>query len=154
MPKSNSIIQSLRQDHSELSKLILDFRRAIELTHFSQAKEVLGKIEQIAKAHFEFEETYLYPRLRRLVLEITNALRQEIQIFNDFIKKVKISLEKKKLDENKLISLLTLLPAMLESLKECDYLILLSKKFGRQDLEDLSRRFIQCTENSRKEKTR
>ena len=74
MPRLKNFIVDFQKDHSDLFKLVGSFSKAVKSRNLTQGKEILNKIDSIANGHFLFEETYLYPRLRRLVFEITENL--------------------------------------------------------------------------------
>lgn len=141
MSRPNSFIEDFKKDHSELLDLITSFRNTIESSRKAEAEDILNKIDDIANGHFTFEETYLYPRLRRLVLEITDNLRKEQQIVRQFIKDSKSLLDKDRWDKSKLTSLSDILPRVSKFFKDCNDLVFLVEKFGERDKDDLQRRF-------------
>lgn len=144
MPRLNNFIEDFQQDHAELLKLIVSFRNAIESSRRAEAEDILNKIDDIANGHFSFEETYLYPRLRRLVLEITDNLHKEQQIVREFIRGSKSLLDKDRWDKSKLTSLSDILPRVSKFFKDCNDLVFLFEKFDKKDKDDLERRFKDC----------
>jgi iron-sulfur cluster repair protein YtfE (RIC family) len=144
MPKFNNFIDGFQEDHRQLLELIISFRNAIESANRERAKEILNKIDSILSGHFSFEETYLYPRLRRLVSEITENLRNEQQMIREFVGKSRSLLDKNKLTKNETPPLLGMLTKLCKTLGDCNDLVFLAKKFNKEDKEDLNKRFKEC----------
>lgn len=140
MPKTENFIGNFKKDHRELTSLITDFKEAVKASDINKARIIMAKIEFIAGGHFDFEETYLYPRLRRLISEITENFCSNQKQIKDFITRSKKALSKKSSQEE-LKPLLNELPGMLKYFKDCDDLTILTEKFRKEDIEDLNRRF-------------
>lgn len=145
MPRLNNFIQDFQKDHSKLQSLIYSFGTAIKSSNLDKAREILNLVDKIASDHFNFEETYLYPRLRRLVLELTHNLQNEQQTMKDFINKSRLLLDKdSKVNKNGLACLLQPLPRLSKIFKECGDLFYLVNKFSKEDKDDLNLRFKEC----------
>ncbi len=149
MPKSDNFIDRFLEDHTELLELVSKFHNAVETLNQDKARGILRKIEYITEGHFSFEENYLYPRLRRLILEITGNLGKEQETMRDFLAKSKVLLGKDKLDRDKLSYILETLPRLSKLFSECNDLISLAKKFSKDDKDDLNQRFLECKEAKR-----
>lgn len=141
VPRLDNFFDNFQKDHSELDSLITSFRKAVETPDRVKAKGILSRINEITEGHFSFEETYFYPRLRRLVSEITENLRREQETVRDFMTKSKSFLGRNKSKESELSSLLDMLPRLSMFLKQCNDLIPLARKFNQYDKEDLNKRF-------------
>ncbi|MEK6714951.1 MAG: hemerythrin domain-containing protein [Candidatus Omnitrophota bacterium] len=141
MARVDSFIDDFQKDHLELLNLVNSFQGAIESSDCYEAKNILTKIDDLANRHFDFEENYLYPRLRRLVLEITENLRREQETVREFIDKSRRALEKNSLHKFELSDLLKTSPRLSKFFEECDDLASLAEKFSEEDKEDLKRRF-------------
>lgn len=142
--KTDNFIDGFQKDHRQLLELIISFRNAIESANRKKAKEILNKMDGILGGHFSFEETYLYPRLRRLVSEITEKLSNEQQTMKEFIEKSKNLLKKNKLTKNE-TPILDMLPRLCKILVDCNELVFLAKKFNKEDEDDLNLRFKECS---------
>ena len=142
--KIDNFFDNFQKDHSELDNLITSFRKAVETSDRVRAKGILAQINEISEGHFSFEETYFYPRLRRLVCEITENLRREQETIRNFVTKAKNFLEQNKAKENELSNLLEALPRLSKFLEQCNELIPLARKFNQYDREDLNKRFKEC----------
>ena len=137
----DNFFDNFQKDHSELDSLITSFRKAVETPDRVKAKGILSRINEITEGHFSFEETYFYPRFRRLVSEITENLRREQEAVRDFVTKSKSFLERNKSKESELSSLLDTLPRLSMFLEQCNDLIPLARKFNQYDKDDLNKRF-------------
>lgn len=144
MPNLNNFLDDFHKDHSRLIKLIASFSKTIESPNLNAAKQILNEINKIADTHFNFEETYLYPRLRRLILEITQNLHREQETMREFINKTRSILNKTKLPKNELLPILEMTPRLSKLFNDCDDLISLVQKFDKDDIDDLNRRFREC----------
>ncbi len=149
MPKYNNFIDNFLKDHTKLLELVSEFHNALETLNRDKARGILRKIEYITEGHFSFEENYLYPRLRRLILEITGNLGKEQETMKDFLTKSRMLLDKNKLDRDKLFYILETLPKLSKQFCECNDLISLAKKFSKDDKDDLNQRFKECKEAKR-----
>ena len=143
MKKLNKFTVDLKKDHIELLNLINSFRKAVEASHQDRAKEILERMDNLASGHFNFEEIYLYPRLRRMIMQVTKSLCNEQKILGEFIFRSRCLLKKNNLSRNGLRGILEMLPRLSKLFAECDSLTSLIKKFGKEDKEDLNQRFYE-----------
>lgn len=141
----NAFIADFQKVHTDLLNLINSFGKAVESANLSQAKEFLNEINNITNAHFNFEETYLYPRLRRLVIEMTERLRNEQEAMRDFMMQATTLLKRTKLSKNEVATILGMTPRLSKLFNDCNKLISLAENFRDEDKEDLSRRFKECS---------
>lgn len=144
MLRFDKFMDDFQKDHSKLLNLVTSFRSAIETSKLDKAKEILTKMDGLSNRHFSFEENYLYPRLRRLVIQITEGLHCQQQMVREFISKSGSFLNKKRCNKNKLTSLLDMLPGVSKFFKDCNDLVFLVEKFDKEDKDDLNRRFREC----------
>lgn len=144
MPRLDNFVDNFQKDHTKLINLVTSFRRAIASAKHGQAKKILAKIDSLANGHFDFEENYLYPRLRRLILEITQNLHREQQIVKEFIQDSRSFLDKPSVDKNRFSSISNILPRLSKFFKDCNDLVFLMEKFDQKDKEDLALRFKKC----------
>lgn len=140
----DSFIDNFQKDHSKLNTLFASFRVALEAQNCKKAKEILCQINDIIDGHFNFEETYLYPRLRRLVAEITTNLQKGQCAMRNFISKSKNFLDNNKKSKEKLSSLLDMLPQLSSFLSQCNDLVPLARKFNEGERMDLNKRLEAC----------
>lgn len=140
----DTFFDNFQKDHSELNTLFASFKKAIKAQNRKKAKEILQRISDIIDGHFNFEETYLYPRLRRLVLEITANLQNGQEGMRRFIGKSKNFLADSKKNKEELVSLLDMLPGLSLFLNQCNELLPLARKFNAEDRMDLEKRFQAC----------
>jgi len=140
----DTFIDDFQKDHSKLNALFVSFRKAIQVSNRKKAKEILCEINDIIEGHFNFEETYLYPRLRRLVSEITTNLQNGQETMWEFVSKSRNFLEDSKASKDKLNSLLGMLPGLSGLLSQCNDLLPLAKRFNEEDRIDLDKRFKEC----------
>ena len=139
--KEGNFIDDFKKDHMELLNLINSFQKAIEASKREEACRVLDKMDSIAGRHFSFEETYLYPRIRRLVNQITLNLYNRQQTIKEFIKESRIAFGKNRLSRGNLVSILDRLPQLSNFFRDCNELVFLIEKFSQEDKEDLGIRF-------------
>jgi hemerythrin len=144
MLRLNNFVDNFQKDHSKLINLVTSFREAIESTNHGEAKEILTKIDNLVNGHFNFEENYLYPRLRRLISQITQNLHREQQKMKEFIKESRSFLDKHGVDKNRLSDILDTLPQLSKFFKDCNDLVFLIEKFDKKDKDDLELRFKEC----------
>ena len=140
MAGNGNFVDNFQKDHTELLALVTSFREAVKSSDRDGAKEILDKMNDIANSHFNFEETYLYPRLRRLMSELTKSLLGEQQAMTEFIMKSRKILINKAVGKKELKELLDTVPRLSKFLKECDDLVLLAGKFNKEDEDYLNRR--------------
>lgn len=146
MARFNNFIENFQKDHTVLLELISSFQGAVETTNREKAKTILRRIEDMADGHFSFEENYLYPRLRRLILEITGNLGNEQETMRNFLVKSRELLNKNKLGKNEMSYILEMLPRLSKLFEDCNDLISLAKKFNKPDRDDLNQRYQECRE--------
>jgi hemerythrin len=149
MPRAHNFIDDFQKDHSELLGLLKSFHRAIESSNINEANGILNRIDDITSGHFSFEETYLYPRLQRLVREITGRLHNEQEATKEFIRKSRNTLSRNKVGRPEVLSLLAMLPKLSKFFEDCDKITFLAKRFDDEEKEYLHKRFKEC---SKKEK--
>ena len=145
MPRAHNFIDDFQKDHSELLDLLKSFHRAIESSNINEAKGILNRIDGITSGHFSFEETYLYPRLQRLVREITGRLHNEQEAAKEFIRKSRNALNRNKVGRPEALSLLVMLPKLSKFFEDCNRITSLAEKFDEEEKEDLSKRFRECS---------
>lgn len=144
MPKTKNFIDEFKNDHFKILSLISSFKETIESSDTLRAKDILDKLNSTAEGHFSFEQVYLYPRLRRLIHEITQNLYKEQQAIKDFIAGSKELLENGKLNKQKVVSILEALPRLSNLFKDCNDLVSLTEKFSYEEKEDLRQKFKEC----------
>ena len=149
MPRLNNFIKDFQKNHSKLLGLISSFRKTMESLHLPKARKILDEIDTITNGHFNFEEIYLYPRLRRLVLETTQNLHKEQQTTRGFISKSRGLLEKNKLTRFEISNILDMVSRLSKLFKDCDNLVFLVDKFNERDKKDLNKRFRDCCKTKR-----
>lgn len=129
--KIDNFIDGFQKDYSRLLALFTSFQKAIEASKADEAKEILSQINAISEEHFTFEETYFYPRLRRLVSEITEKLYNERQIMGDFLRKshnfLNKDLKMNNFNQKDLSSILEMLPRLSLLMMQCNDLVHLAK---------------------------
>lgn len=146
MPAHTNFIDGFQKDHSELEKLFGSFQKAIESSRTGEAKEILNKIDDIATVHFGFEETYLYPRLRRLLMQMTEDLSNEQKAMREFVNQARAALSRGAAGKDKLSSVLGGIASLTELFKKCSGLAFLAEKFEQKDKDDLNQRFMECNQ--------
>lgn len=142
MAQNADFIKDFQKDHQQLLALVNSFKDAAKAKDTAKAKGLLEKIETAANTHFIFEETYLYPRIRRLVSQITEGLSASHQLMRDFITKSQDLLNNNKLDKTD--SLFKDLPKLSEFFDTCSNLAFLADKFSEYDKNDLNERYKEC----------
>ena len=149
----DNFIDAFQKDHGRLLALFTYFQKAVEVSKRDEAKEILSQINAISEGHFSFEETYFYPRLRRLVSEITEKLRNEQQMMRAFVRKSQDALNKDLNTDNfhkeDLSGILEMLPRLSVFMMQCNDLVHLAKRFNKEDREDLDKRFKECHSSAR-----
>ncbi len=145
MSRAHNFIDDFQKDHSELLDLLKSFHSAIESSNINKAKGILNRIDGITSGHFNFEEAYLYPRLQRLVREITGRLHNEQEATKEFIHKSRNALSRNKVGRPEALSLLAMLPKLSKFFEDCNSIASLAEKFDEEEKEDLSKRFRECS---------
>ena len=145
MSKPHNFIDGFQKDHSDLLELLKSFRSAIESSNISEAKGILNRIDGITSGHFNFEEAYLYPRLQRLVREITGRLHNEQETTKEFIHKSRNALSRNKVARPEVLSLLAMIPKLSKFFEDCNSIASLAEKFDEEEKKDLSKRFRECS---------
>jgi len=145
MPRAHNFIDDFQKDHSELLDLLKSFHRAIESSNINEANGILNRIDDITSGHFSFEEAYLYPRLQRLVREITERLHNEQEATKEFIRKSRNALSRNKMGRSETLPLLAILPRLSKFFEDCNSIASLAEKFDEEEKKDLSRRFRECS---------
>lgn len=143
---ANAFIADFQRVHTDLLNLINSFGKAVESANLTQAKEFLEEIDNVTNAHFNFEEMYLYPRLRRLVIEMTERLRNEQEAVREFMAEATALLKKAKLSKNEVTVILGMTPRLSKLFNDCNKLVSLAENFRDEDKEDLNRRFKECSQ--------
>ena len=141
MPRIDNLIDDFQKDHSELLGLMKTFHSAIASSNKNEARQVLDKIDGITNSHFSFEETYFYPRLQRLVREITGRLHNDQQVMREFICKSRKTLAKDKMSRNDLDPLLAMIPKLSKFFEDCNKITFLAERFDDEEKEYLHKRF-------------
>ena len=142
MTESTDFIKDFQKDHQKMLALVNSFKDAAGTKNTAKAKQILDEIETIANAHFAFEETYLYPRLRRLVSQITEGLSGSHETMREFISKARDLLGGNKPDKTD--SFFKNLPKLSEFFDTCNSLAFLAGKFNEYDKNDLNARYKEC----------
>lgn len=140
----DTFVADFEKEHFKLNNLLSSFKKAVEASNLKRGREILCQIAQITEGHFAFEETYLYPRLRRLVSEITVNLENGQETMREFVSKSRNFLEDNKTSKDEQLSLLNILPRLSEFLNQCNDLLPLAKRFNTDDRADLDKRFKEC----------
>src|SRR3989338_6674343 len=102
MAYRNSLVENVRKDHDQHLSLITQFRNALSSRKKKDAKEIFSNLDRTLARHFEFEVNYLYPRMRRLVLEMTERLCLKQKQITTSIKKSQRILDKNRVNKNRL----------------------------------------------------
>lgn len=145
----NNFVAELQKDHEELSGLISSFQNALAASDRKVAKAILGKIDDMAKAHFRFEENYLYPRMLRLTRQIIEKLNEEHQRIKGFITESRDILNKDRLNRRSSSALSDTIPTLSEHLKDCRNLVLLADRFTDEEKNELGQKFKECRNHGR-----
>ena len=140
MAGNGNFVDNFQKGHATLLSLVASFSETVKSSDSEGAREILDKMNDIANSHFNFEETYLYPRLRRLMFELTKSLLGEQQAMTEFIMKSRKILINKAVGKKELKELLDTVPRLSKFLKECDDLVFLARKFNKEDEDYLNRR--------------
>lgn len=149
MPRAPNFIDDFQKDHSELLGLIRAFHSAIAYSNKSEANEILNRIDSMIDSHFSFEESYFYPRLQRLVREITGRLLSDQKDMREFICKSRRTLSKDRITKADLDSLLAMIPRLSKFFEDCGKITFLAESFDDEEKEYLHKRF---KERSKEEK--
>ena len=149
MPRADNLIDDFQKDHSELLGLMKTFHNAIALSNKNEANQVLDKIDGIANSHFDFEETYFYPRLQRLVREITGRLHNDQETMREFICKSRSALAKDRMNKNDLDLLLAMIPKLSRSFEDCNKITFLAERFDDEEKKYLHKRFKECSKKKK-----
>ena len=149
MPRTGNLIDDFQKDHSELLGLMRTFHGAIASSNKSEANEALNRIDSMANSHFSFEETYFYPRLQRLVREITGRLHNDQEAMREFICKSRSVLAKDRMSKNDLDSLLAMIPKLSKFFEECGKIAFLAERFDDEEKEYLYKRFKECSKKKK-----
>ncbi len=150
MSRAHNFIDDFQKDHSELLDLLKSFRSAIESSNINEAKGILNKIDGITSGHFSFDETYLYPRLQRLVREITGRLHNEQEATKEFIRKSRNTLSRNKIGRPDALPLLAMLPKLSKFFEDCNKITLLADRFDDEEKEYLHKRFKESSKKERR----
>ena len=142
MTDNVNFIKDFQKDHEQLLAFVNFFKDAVQVKNTAKAKQILEKIETIANTHFIFEETYLYPRIRRLVSQITEGLSASHQLMWDFIVKSQDLLKSNRMDKTD--SLFENVKELSESFDSCNGLAYLADKFSEYDKNDSNERYKEC----------
>ncbi len=150
MSRAHNFIDDFQKDHSELLDLLKSFRSAIESSNINEAKGILNKIDGITSGHFSFDETYLYPRLQRLVREITGRLHNEQEATKEFIRKSRNTLSRNKIGRPDALPLLAMLPKLSKFFEDCNKITLLADRFDDEEKKYLHKRFKESSKKERR----
>lgn len=149
MAGNKNFLDGFQEQHRELLKLVDSFRKAVDASNPDKAKKIISEIDDIAERHFAFEQTYLYPRIRRLVREMTERLQGEQEILRSFVVESRKALNGGRFKKDKISAGLSKLPDVSKSLNECDELVFIARKFDKHDEDDLERRFREICQTAR-----
>ena len=136
----SELVSDLQKDHIELSNLVFSFQNALGVSDKKEAKKILDKIVNMTNNHFKFEEGYLYPRLRRLISEIIERLNNEQKTIREFVSQMHRALHMSRISKNKLYDMSKFIPVVSQHLRDCDDLIVMADKFGREEKDELNRK--------------
>ncbi len=139
--KVGELISELQKDHIELSNLVFSFQNALTASDKKEAGKILGKIVDMTNNHFKFEEGYLYPRIRRLMSEVIEKLGGEQKTIKGFISQMQHALHMTRVNKNRLYDISRFIPLVSQHLKDCDDLIVTADKFGKEEKDELNRKF-------------
>jgi hemerythrin len=138
---SNDLVSNLKKDHNELYSLIGSFTDTLTGSGLRQPRNILRQIEDVAQVHFKFENDYLYPRMRRLLLVLLEKLCIEQRTVQEFIGKSHSILNKRnRLTKNSSAIVTEMVSAISKHLKDCDDVILLADKFGDEEKNELNKK--------------
>ena len=140
MPNDKDFIGAFQQDHYRIKNHVNSLQKSIENSQITQARTILNKIEALVESHFKFEEDFLYPRLQRLMREITLKLYNEHQVVLKFFKEATDIVKKDRLSKIEKENILNNLTKFYTILDKCEDLTYFAKKFDGADKDDLSRR--------------
>lgn len=144
MAKDSDFIKDFQKDHDQILALVDSFKQALSAKDKAKAEQILEKIETTANAHFIFEETYLYPRLRRLVSQITEGLSASHELMRSFIAKAGGLLSDDNLDKTG--PLFEDVPKLSKLFDACGSMTFLADKFSEYDKNDLNERYKECSQ--------
>ena len=150
MARLNNLVSDLQKNHQELSSLVVSFQNALAASDRKEARELLERIDDMTSGHFRFEEGYLYPRMRRLMLEMIEKLCNGQQAIKGFIRETRGSLKKDRVSKNRLSDLSKIVQMISEHVEDCDDLVCLANKFGEEEEGELNQKFKACYEIKRK----
>ena len=149
MANVNNLVSELRKSHEELSALVNSFQRALRASDNKEARKIIEKIESAADRHFRFEENYLYPRMRRLALEMIEKLSSGQKSMKELIDSSRHALSKDRHGKDRPSSMQEMLRMVSRYLEDCNDIIPLANKFGKEEESELSRKFKECCEVKR-----
>ncbi len=143
MAENKNFLDEFQEQHRELLKLVTSLRKAVGMSNPDKAKKIISDIDNIARRHFNFEQTYLYPRIRRLVREMTERLQGEHERLRKFVSESRTALNDGRLSKDKMSDILATLPEISKFINDCDDMAFIARKFDRYDEEELRRRFME-----------
>lgn len=146
MADDKNFIREFQRQHTELLRLVNSFREAVNASNPDKAEKIISKIDDIAERHFNFEQTYLYPRMRRLVREMTERLQGEQEILKSFVDESKKVLGDGRFRKDRMSTVLNKSADISKFINDCDSLAFIARKFDKYDEEDLNRRFKEYQE--------
>ena len=149
MTNSNNLVSELRKSHEELSGLVNSFQRALGASDNKEARKILERIEDAAGRHFRFEENYLYPRMRRLALEMIDRLNAGQKSMKELIDSSRHLLSKDRFGKDRPSSMQEMLRMVSRYLEDCNDIIPLANKFGKEEESELSRKLKECCESKK-----
>ena len=139
-----NLVDSLQKDHQELSDLAVSFQNALTDFDREKVRKILGRIDSVAKAHFEFEENYLYPRMLRLTRQLAEKLSTDRRAINEVIIKTECALRQKRLRKDRLSNLSGISTLLSRHLKDCHDVVILAAKFEEEEKNKLNQKLNEC----------
>lgn len=138
---SHDLVGSLKKDHDELSGLVASFTSTVTASDLEEGRRILCRIEDSAKNHFKFENDYLYPRMRRLLLGLLDNLCIEQMRLEEFIgRSHEVLKRRKRLTRNGSSAISELASAISGHLKDCDEVVSLAEKFSNEEKCELGQK--------------
>lgn len=141
MPNDKDFIGAFQQDHNKIKNHVNSLQKSIKNLQITQSRTILNKIEELVEPHFKFEEDYLYPRLQRLMREITQKLYNEHQAVLKFFKEATDIVKKDRLSKIEKENILNNLTKFYTILEQCEDLANFAERFDVSDKDDLNKRF-------------
>lgn len=138
---SKGLVDEVQKDHRLSFNLITQFREALSSRKKKEAEKILGRLDEALARHFDFEVSYLYPRMRRLILEITDRLCARQERIKNSIKEAQHLLNRDNVGKDKLSTITDALEMISSHLGDCAGIVSLANNFCKEEKDELGQRF-------------